>query len=196
MRKEILAYAMAAMTAFVSSAQSEMLTIILNDGSSQQIAVTDIREMLFEDADINEAERYAGVYEGTLAMTVGGAYTYETPASVTLTAKGDEIMLSYPEFSLQNTMMGDITLAELSIPGLSYYVGKGGFYRSYGGQGLTQHFKAEKEGQTTMDSDYPLNDPSTVLVTLSSDGTLTIENPFKLGAMPLPLSLKFSGTQH
>lgn len=197
MKTTILTAAFLAATAFGMNAQSEIMNITFNNGNVQSFNVSEISEISFEDSTPSITEGYTGQFEGTIELTVGGAFTYQADMTVTVTAgeDGSTIDIHYPQYSLAGTMMGDLTLGELTIADLQYDESRNGFYRSYGGEGLTQHFKAEKDGTVTMDADYPLNDPSTILVTLSDDGTLSIENPFKLGAMPLPLTSKFTGTR-
>ena len=49
-------------------------------------------------------------------------------------------------------------------------------------------------GTTTMENDYTLSGESNILVKLTEKG-IHIENPFKLGAMPLPMTATFDGTK-
>lgn len=141
-------------------------------------------------------DNYVGTFVGTISLTVADQFTYDTDIAVTLTASDDEtISVTLPSYSLSGTMMGDLTLGTVTITDLKYNEDKGGFYRSYGGEGLTQHFKAEQNGIVVNDKDFPLNDPSSILVTLGDNGKIIIENPFKLGAMPLSLTSRFEGTK-
>lgn len=43
-----------------------------------------------------------------------------------------------------------------------------------------------------MDNDYTLGSPSTILIVKGEDG-ISVTNPFKLGAMPFPLTSTFEG---
>lgn len=194
MKKYILAiFTLAA--AFTASAQQEVLKITMQNGDETTIPVADIKEMTFDVVTPSQAELFAGQYTGTQTLVVGGMFTYTTELTYTLTAAADGTLTVYtPEYSVENTMMGDLTLGALTITGLEYDEAKGGFYRMYANDGLTQHFKAEKDNVATMDSDYPLGGESNILIKLDGN-TITVENPFKLGAMPLTLTASFTGSK-
>ncbi|MFG6386284.1 MAG: calycin-like domain-containing protein [Muribaculaceae bacterium] len=177
----------------VASAQTEVLKITMNDGTEQTIEVSKIKEMTFEELSV--LDQFAGVYTGTQTLTVAGAYNYSTSLTYTLTAAEDgTLTVSIPSYSLEGTMMGDLTLGELTIQGLAYDEEKGGFYRMYANDGLVQHFKAVNGGATVFDNDYALGGESSILITLT-EGGIHVENPFKLGAMPLPLAATYDGTR-
>lgn len=181
--------------AFAASAQDEVLKITLNDGTTTTIAVSEIKSLSFETAEQSEADLFAGEYTGTQSVIVGGMYTYDTTMTYTLIAESDgTLTVKIPQYSLSGTMMGDLTLGELTISGLEYDEEKGGFYRFYANDGLTQHFLAVNNGSTVFDKDYELGGESSILIT--RDGAaIAIENPFKLGAMPLSLTAKFEGSK-
>lgn len=131
------------------------------------------------------AEQYSGTYNGTITLNVAGQYSYAAEISCVITESDNEtITVSFPEYSLEGTMMGDMTLGNVTISNLVYDEAKGGFYRNYGGEGISQ---------TMNGTTYPLNDPSSITVTKDKEGNLTVENPFKLGKMPLPLTATFEG---
>ena len=131
------------------------------------------------------SEEYAGTYSGTITLNVAGQYAYDADISCVITRGDDEtITIAFPEYSLAGTMMGDMTLGAVTVAGLAYDETKGGFFRDYGGSGITQ---------TMNGNTYPLNDPSSILAAKDKDGNLTIENPFTLGKMPLPLTATFKG---
>lgn len=131
------------------------------------------------------AEEYSGTYNGTITLNVAGQYSYDADISCVVTAGDDEtITVSFPEYSIAGTMMGDMTLGTVTIAGITYDETKGGFYSNYGGEGVTQTMNGKS---------YPLNDPSSILVVKNKNGNLTIENPFTLGKMPLPLTATFEG---
>ena len=128
---------------------------------------------------------YAGTFKGTISLNVASQYTYSAEISCTITAGDNETLtVAFPEYSLSGTMMGDMKLGAVTIPGLVYDETKGGFYRSYGGEGLTQ---------TMNGTEYPLNETSTILVKTDGTGGIVIDNPFQLGKMPLPLTSTFTG---
>lgn len=182
--------------AFSMQAQTEVLKITLNDGSVQTFDVADIKEMTFETTEEESpAEKYAGVYSGIQTMTVGGQFSYESEITCTLTANADgTLTVSIPEYNIAGTMMGDLTLGAMTVEGLVYDDSKKAFYLNYGGTGKMLHFKAVSGGAVVFDSDYPLNEPTEMTVTLEG-GKLNIENPFKLGQMPFSLSASFTGSK-
>lgn len=183
--------------ALCATAQDEVLKITMADGTEHTFNVADVRDMTFESAAApSMAEKFAGVYSGTQSLTVGGTWTYSTEIAYTLSAAADgTLTVEIPGYSLSGTMMGDLTLGALTITGLEYDESKGGFYRSYGGQGLKVHFYSENNGTPGMNGDFPLNDPSTILIEADGQNGIKVTNPFKLGAMPFPLEAKFEGTK-
>lgn len=140
------------------------------------------------------AKLIQGKYQGIAEVTVGGEYTYEAPIEITITAAADEVInVNIPEYSLANTLMGDLTLGSLTISDVSYDKTGGLFSKNYGGTGLRQHFKAVNHDIITMDRDYPLNDPSVITIEKKPNGEIAIDNSFKLGAMPFSLNMHFEG---
>lgn len=139
---------------------------------------------------------YTGSFNGSVSLVIGGQYTYESNITVTIVkGENETITVTLPEYSFPNTLMGDVTLGELTLRNLVYDAERKGFSLNYGGEGVMQHFKAVRNGNVTMDADYPLNTPSDIFVTLDGNGKITVENSFKLGAMPLPLVESFTGTK-
>ncbi len=131
------------------------------------------------------AEEYSGTYNGMITLKVADQYSYQTDISCSITAGDNEtITVSFPEYSLTGTMMGDMTLGSVTMSNLVYDEAKGGFYRNYGGEGFTQ---------TINGISYPLNDPTSIIVAKDQNGNLTIENPFSPGKMPLALTATFEG---
>lgn len=131
------------------------------------------------------SEKYAGSYKGDVTLEVGGQYKYESKMTCVVSASGEEtITLSMSEYSLSETMMGNLTLGEVTIPGLVYDSEKGGFFRELGGKGFMQ---------TMNGTTFPINDPSSILVKKDEEGRLSIEYPFTLGKMPLPMTALFNG---
>lgn len=131
------------------------------------------------------SERYSGIYDGTILINVSDQYSYNVALSnVTIKGSNETIAVSFPEYTLPGTMMGEMTFGSLTIDGLKYDESKGGFYRNYGGAGISQ---------TMNGTTYPLNPPASILVVKDADGNLTIENSFILGKMPLPFTATFKG---
>lgn len=183
--------------AATAAAQTPVMHILLKDGSTQTIKVEDITEMTFgEITETPTAEQVAGTYKGVNTVVVGGMYNYTADVQVTLTANADgTVNLTWPEYQLAGTVMGNLTLGTYTIPNLAWDAEKGGFFADYSNAGITMHFKAEQNGTATMDKDYTLGKTSTVLVKVTDNG-ITVENPFKLGAMPLPIVATFAGAKN
>ena len=147
-----------------------------------------------EPKQVALTEGYVGEFSGQLTLNIAGQYDYDTDIKV-LISKGENETLSitFPEYELSNTLMGDITMGSLTLENLTYDPSKGGFYLDYGEAGISQYFKAERNGTVTMDSEYPLNAPSDILITKSEDGQITVVNSFRIGAMPMPITATFIG---
>lgn len=194
MKKHIIA-AIAIATATIANAQTEVLKIELNDGTTQTFAVENVKEMTFAVEGESPAEEIAGAYTGTNTVVVGGQFTYTTDLTATISANADgTVNFTWPQYNLTGTVMGDLTLGTVTIPNIPYDEAKGGFYLDYSDLGLTQHFTAMQNGTATMDKDYVLGTTSTILIEKSDTG-IKVTNPFKLGAMPLPISATFEGTK-
>lgn len=191
MKKSIIGAAF--LCAFTASAETEYLKIELNDGTVSTVAVGDIREMTFITEEASPAEELAGTYTGTNTVVVGGQFTCTAETSVVITVNEDgTVNFTWQEYMLGGTVMGDLTLGTCTISNIAYDEDKGGFYRDYSNDGLTQHFKAEQGGTATMDKDYALGATSTIFIE-KTDAGIRASNPFKLGAMPFPITASYEG---
>lgn len=191
MKKSIIS-AIALFSATSLFAQTEVMKIELTNGTFQTISIEDIKEVTFETT---ETSGIAGTYTGVNTVVVGGQFTYTANTDVVITANEDgTINYTWNEYSLAGTVMGDLTLGKVTIPDIPYNEEKGGYYLDYSDLGLIQHFTAISGGTASMDKDYVLDSPSTILITKTENGIM-VENPFKLGAMPLPISSSFTGSK-
>lgn len=144
---------------------------------------------------------YVKAVSNQLSVTVGGMYTYNND-NVTYNVRkyvdGDveKLDVEVPEYTLDGTIMGDLTLGSYVIKGLVYDESKGGFWRDYKDDGLTFHFKAVSGGQTTMDNDYAFNSSkdNNILVAYTGNNVSSIVNTFQMGAMPFSIVSTFGGT--
>lgn len=146
-----------------------------------------------------ENYKTSGTWKGTNNVSVGGTYDYSAEnvrQSVKANADGS-VSLSVPSYSLSGTMMGDITLGSYAIADIPWNEEKGGFYKEYADGSLKIHFKAVKEGTTTLDSDYLFNNKATTTYVLikRTEAGVTIENNFSLGNMPFPITAVMDGTK-
>lgn len=190
MKKHIIAAAAIAFMAL--NAQSDIMKVTLSDGTTVTYDINDVKEITFEEDD-EETDGIAGSYNGTQSVTIGDMFTYTADIAVEVTENEDgTINVAYPEYSIAGTMMGDLTISPVTIPNIPFDEAKNAYYLNYSSLGLTQHFKAEQDGQVSMDADYPLGDLSEITVEQTADG-IKITNPFKLGKMPLSLTSSFEG---
>lgn len=174
-----------------ASAQTEVLRIELNNGTFQTLKVSDIKEMTFG----NEESSVAGVYKGVNTVVVGGTMTYTKDVEVLISENADgTINFTWPQYSLSGTVMGELTLGTVTIPNIPFDESKGGYFLDYSSLGLKQHFTAMNNGNATMDQDYILGDTSTILIE-TTENEIKVTNPFKLGAMPLPITATFEGNR-
>ena len=146
---------------------------------------------------------YAKKYTKTdkIDVNIGNQYSYSAD-NVTYTVckyKKDGYMeaidVIVPEYTLKNTLMGDLTLGSYTVVGLHENGAYDGYYRNYADDGLKMHFKAVKEGETTMDADYALStaDNENIVVKLDDNGIESIVNNFKPGNMPFVITSTFPG---
>lgn len=193
MKKYILSLAFATMLAVGASA--EVLKITFTNGTTQTYKVEEVSEITFEEE--SPAAQYAGSYTGNNAVVVGGNFTYNASGvTYTITANEDgTINLSVPEYSLANTIMGDLTLGAYTVSNIAFDEAKNGFYRAYASESandnLQMHFLAVNDGNTVFDKDYEFKSPSNVLIE-KTDAGLKITNNFILGNMPFPIVVTFA----
>lgn len=134
-----------------------------------------------------------------ITVNVGGAFEYANEG-VTYNVRKymeDDVQkldVQIPTYTLDNTVMGNLTLGTYTVKGLTYDEEKGGFYRDYKNDGLTFHFTAENEGKKTLDGDYSFNDTkdNNILVKYNGNKVEDIINTFQMGAMPFAIVTKFN----
>ena len=139
-------------------------------------------------------DEYVGEFSGRLILNIAGQYDYDADIRILVSEGENETLnVTFPEYALSNTLMGNITMGTLTLENLTYDSSKGGFYLDYGEAGISQYFKAERNGTVTMDSEYQLNAPSDIFVTKVEDGKIKVVNSFRIGAMPMPITATFIG---
>ncbi len=134
-----------------------------------------------------------------LYVSVGETFNYKNE-SVTYNVRkykdGDleKVDVEIPTYSLEGTVMGDLTLGTYTVKGLTYSEEKGGYYHDYANDGLSFHFTAVNGGKTTMDGDYAFNSTkqNDILVTYDGTAVTNIVNNFQMGSMPFPITSKFT----
>lgn len=186
--KHIYAALCAALCAMTATAQTEVLKIELNDGTTTTIEVSKIKEMTFG----TEQASVEGTYTGTNTVVVGGQYTYTAQIQPVITANTDgTVNLTWPQFELKGTIMGDLTLGSYTISDIPFNSEKGAYYLDYSDKGVVMHLKSVQNGNTALDKDYVLTNCSVLIEQI--DGKIKITNPFKPGSMPFPIVSTFEG---
>lgn len=142
---------------------------------------------------------YVKAVTSAINVNVGGMFPY-AKESVTYNVRkymdGDvqKVDVEVPTYTLDNTVMGNLTLGTYTVKGLTYDEEKGGFYRDYKNDGLKFHFIAEKDGYKTMNGDYEFNaqKDNNILVKYNGSKITDIVNTFQMGAMPFGIVSSFN----
>lgn len=142
---------------------------------------------------------YVKAVTSAINVNVGGQFPYANE-SVTYNVRkymdGDvqKVDVEVPTYTLDNTLMGNLTLGTYTVKGLTYDEAKGGFYRDYKEDGLSFHFIAEQNGNKTMDGDYEFNaqKDNNILVKYNGSKITDIVNTFQMGAMPFGIVSSFN----
>lgn len=174
-------------------AKTQLMHITLSNGTTQTINVAEIKEMTFSE-ETSPAKIIAGEYTGTNTLQVGTIAKYSADIKPVISANEDgSINFTYPQYDVPNTVMGNLTLGTVTISNIPYNEDENAFYLDYSAAGLKQHFTCvNTQGVTTMDNDYVLGTGSTIKIEITESG-IKVTNPFKLGAMPFPLTATFEG---
>ena len=141
---------------------------------------------------------YVKTVSSPITVNVGGAFNYSNKSvsyDVRKYMEGDvqKLDVEISTYTLENTLMGNLTLGTYTVKGLTYDESMGGFYRDYKDDGLKFHFTAENGGNKTMDGDYLFNNAkdNNILVKYSGNNITDIVNTFQMGAMPFAIVSKF-----
>lgn len=157
------------------------------------ISLSSCRNEKDEPKQSSMTDEYVGEFSGRLLLNIAGQHEYATDIRITISeGENETLIVTFPEYALSNTLMGDITMGTVTLENLKYDYSKSGFYLNYGETGIRQYFKAERNGAVTMDSEYQLNSPSEILVTEDEDGKITVVNSFRIGTMPMPITATFT----
>lgn len=142
---------------------------------------------------------YVKAVTSSINVNVGGQFPYANE-SVTYNVRkymdGDvqKVDVEVPTYTLDNTLMGNLTLGTYTVKGLTYDEEKGGFYRDYKEDGLSFHFTAEQNGNKIMDGDFEFNSAKDNNILVKYDGSkiTDIVNTFQMGAMPFGIVSSFN----
>lgn len=142
---------------------------------------------------------YVKAVTSAINVNVGGKFPYANEGvtyNVRKYMDGDvqKVDVEVPTYTLDNTVMGNLTLGTYTVKGLTYDEEKGGFYRDYKNDGLSFHFTAEQNGNKTMDGDYEFNaqKDNNILVKYNGSKITDIVNTFQMGAMPFGIVSSFN----
>lgn len=142
---------------------------------------------------------YVKAVTSAITVNVGGMFPYANEGvtyNVRKYMDGDvqKVDVEVPTYTLDNTLMGNLTLGTYTVKGLTYDEEKGGFYRDYKNDGLSFHFLAEKDGNKTMDGDFEFNTAKDNNILVKYDGSkiTDIVNTFQMGAMPFGIVSSFN----
>ena len=142
---------------------------------------------------------YVKAVTSAINVNVGGMFPYANEGvtyNVRKYMDGDvqKVDVEVPTYTLDNTVMGNLTLGTYTVKGLTYDEEKGGFYRDYKNDGLSFHFIAEQNGNKTMDGDYEFNaqKDNNILVKYDGSKITDIVNTFQMGAMPFGIVSSFN----
>lgn len=141
---------------------------------------------------------YIKDYTDKLDVSIGGAFNY-TAANVTYSVRtypennNTLLDVSVPSYQLSGTPLGELTIGSYIVKGLAADNEKGGYYRDYANDGLTMHFKAVKDGQTTMDADYAMSEGENNILLVYEGKKIKVTNAFHPGAMQMQIVSTFPG---
>lgn len=142
---------------------------------------------------------YVKAVTSAINVNVGGMFPYANEGvtyNVRKYMDGDvqKVDVEVPTYTLDNTLMGNLTLGTYTVKGLTYDEEKGGFYRDYKEDGLSFHFTAEKDGNKSMDGEYGFNTAKDNNILVKYDGSkiTDIVNTFQMGAMPFGIVSSFN----
>ncbi len=141
---------------------------------------------------VPEALKVKGRHNGSISVMVGSQYGPYVNSNVTYNITSNEdgtINIVVPEYTLDNTAIGNLTLGSYTISNVAYDSEKGAFYRDYTGDNLSFHFKSEG-GSMSLDGDYTITKLGNITVKATETG-VSIVNNFQPGTMPFPIVATF-----
>lgn len=139
--------------------------------------------------DDNDGHFYQWTYVGNNVLTIDKEYD---PVVITckVTKKDDGTLdVEMPEYQLNGSSIGDLTIGAVTIKNIAYNTNRNAYYRVFGKDNLTMHFKAEG-GHANMDDDYPFKEDSDIEVQLADNGVIIVLN-YSFGRMPMRIISRF-----
>ena len=143
---------------------------------------------------------YIKDYTDKLDVSIGGMFNYSadnvTYSVRTYPENGSTLLdVTVPSYELGGTPLGDLAIGSYIVKGLAMDEQKGGYYRDYGADGLTMHFKSVKDGQTGMDGDYAMNERENNMLLVYEGKIIKVTNNFHPGKMPFQIVSTFPGNK-
>lgn len=141
---------------------------------------------------------YIKDYTDKLDVSIGGMFNY-TAANVTYSVRtypdGENTLLDVqvPSYQLNGTPLGNLTIGSYVVKGLTTDAEKSGYYRDYVTDGLTMHFKSEKDGVVGMNDDYLMSQGDNNILLVYEGKNIKVTNAFHPGAMPFQIVSTFPG---
>ena len=149
---------------------------------------------LLSAANISKAQTVAdGTTEYTGEVVVHVDKNYSCPNVIyTITKNNDgTIDLVLPEFTLENTTIGTISVGSYTVKNISFNNTEKKYFRDYTSDGLSMHLTVSG-AIMNIDGDYAIEKAGNISVTISNDGQATIVNNFQPGKMPFLITSTFT----
>lgn len=145
----------------------------------------------------DEEDTNKSCFEGDNKVDVIGQEYHATILYQVLKNDDNTIDVIVPEYTLEATIMGDLTIGEYTVRNIPYDASKGSYYMEYADGTLSIHIKSAPASGTGLDGDYIFNNKTTTTsINVTTDGTdATIVNNYSIGNMPFPINTAFTGKQ-
>ena len=135
------------------------------------------------------------LFVGDNRVDVAGQEYHATILYQVLKNDDNTIDFIVPEYVLEATIMGDLTIGKYTIKNIPYDATRGSYYKEYADGTMSIHIKSVPTSGTGMDGDYIFNNNTiTTSIEVKTDGTTaTIVNNYSIGGMPFPIETSFTG---
>lgn len=178
--------------------QAQKVVINKKDGSKVVVLAKDVQDVKFAPASITDL--FIGRYKGADKVKIGGMFSYTSADEVTYEITDNEdgtINLIVPVVTYAKTLMGTLILGTYTISNIPYDAEKKAFIKAYKKDNIKFRFITKDDsGKTTKDQEYTFDkDACKVVIALSDDGKLTINNTYQMGSMPMVIYGTFVGAR-
>lgn len=178
--------------------QAQKVVINKKDGSKVVVLAKDVQDVKFAPASITDL--FIGRYKGADKVKIGGMFSYTSADEVTYEITDNEdgtINLIVPVVTYAKTLMGTLILGTYTISNIPYNAEKKTFIKAYKEDNIKFRFITKDDsGKTTKDQEYTFDkDACKVVIALSDDGKLTINNTYQMGSMPMVIYGTFVGAR-